>query len=258
MGKKKNIEHNAYSFINDANIKLVELQLKQLQKLGLTEYVNYYSDHRALSLVQLYIETESDLDTLIKFKDFLFEFNYTDFLKKIDIYFYPFVSKKNITKGERIIFLELYKNFYVTQIKFLASCLSIVIDEKMGRLSDEEKDLVFPAKEDALKIIDTINKWGDVATEFLVRVLGCNFIEYVGKQKYIVTSSLIPEKEFKEYIAKGYYVVRYSRLVYDDEEYPFHYREREHVNNILEPLYYPLPDYNYPRNVKKKLIIENK
>lgn len=256
MQNKRNIAHNTY---NDANIKLVNLQQYQLKELGLTQYTNYYSNHRAKALVKLYIEIASDLDTLIKFKDFLYEFDYTDFLKKIDIHFYLFGSKENITERERIMFLGLYKYFYVTQIKYLVSCLSIVIDEKMGRLRDDEKHLVSPAKEDALKIIDTINKYGDVATEFLIRVLGYNFIEYVGEQKYIVTSSLIPEKDFEEYIAKGYQVVRYSRLVYDDEEYPFHYREREHVNNILEPLYFPLPDYNYPRNVKnKKLIIENK
>ena len=74
--------------------------------------------------------------------------------------------------------------------------------KKKGRLRDDEKHLVSPAKEDALKIIDTINKYGDVATEFLIRVLGYNFIEYVGEQKYIVTSSLIPEKDFEEYSNK--------------------------------------------------------
>lgn len=48
MQNKRNIAHNTY---NDVNIEFLIWQQKQLKELGLTQYTNYYSNHRAEALV---------------------------------------------------------------------------------------------------------------------------------------------------------------------------------------------------------------
>ncbi len=152
--------------------------------------------------------------------------------------FYILGDMDYLREEDVLTFKLSYKHKYIDAINVVVSCLKSMSDWAKG-IKPRYKEEVSSAKYAMECALFDINTWGDVATEFLVRVLRYNIKGYSGSQKIIVTSSFFPERDFADLIAQGFKVVRLTQLVYCKSNCPEFYIERENVFNVLEPTYYP-------------------
>lgn len=230
-----------------------------------------------------------DEDVLTKFRYFMLQFNSYDFsFKSDDIDYYSQIENDNkkLNKVKELIGktpninINFDINYYnnnrlelnsINNVEFLAivryrifqlMMFEAVILRKMRKSSNKEEMAYL--KKHLTFVNDHINNLGGLATEFLIRVEGHIFKDYVGGAKIIVTSFDYPEEVFAKEIREGYSLSVVPRLKMIDKSggYIFEEQEPKRSINALSSIYeffYPKSEYtptDEDREVTRKRVFE--